>query len=272
MSLLEGDFIESERCRFRRCVEPDTPGAGEVTMWFESLCRDGPGRRQDDLLDWLAEAASLSEIRWFLEQETAAQTGFSDLVPLTLLRMPALLKRRMGSHYGNELGRGHAMRAYGRLIDGLAVDLNLERKIEQTVWECLALSNLLLGLASNRRYAYHAVGALGAVELTAPARTAAVAAALERLGLASQPPRRLAAPHTGAAADRARPWGTNLIQAVLEQDPAARQSIAEGASMYLLADARCLTRYRRALLPASASANFSLRLEHRSARIPGPFR
>jgi hypothetical protein len=38
-------------------------------------------------------------------------------------------------------------------------------------------------LATNRRYAFHSVGALGAIEMTAPDRAEAVAKGLARLGL-----------------------------------------------------------------------------------------
>ena len=53
-------------------------------------------------------------------------------------------------------------------------ELGLTPEVENTVWEALALSNLMVALASNRRYAYQAVGALGAIEMTAPGRVALV--------------------------------------------------------------------------------------------------
>eukprot|EP01036_Dinobryon_divergens_P060900 gene60901-81204_t len=55
-------------------------------------------------------------------------------------------------------------------------ELELHPAIDTTVWESLALANTMVGLATTRRYAYHAVGALGVIELTAPGRVKQVAA------------------------------------------------------------------------------------------------
>ena len=40
----------------------------------------------------------------------------------------------------------------------------------------------MTAMATRRDYAWHSLGALGAIELTAPARSAAVANGLKRLG------------------------------------------------------------------------------------------
>jgi hypothetical protein len=60
---------------------------------------------------------------------------------------------------------------------------SLKPRVETTVWESLALANTTAGLAANRRYAYHAIGALGVIEMTAPERAGATAAGLKRLGV-----------------------------------------------------------------------------------------
>ena len=48
--------------------------------------------------------------------------------------------------------------------------MDVEPVLETTVWEALALGNMMIGLAANRYYAYQAIGALGVIELTAPGR------------------------------------------------------------------------------------------------------
>src|SRR3712207_8864291 len=37
---------------------------------------------------WIAEEASLEEMRWFLEQEAAGEAGFDDLVAMTQVKFP----------------------------------------------------------------------------------------------------------------------------------------------------------------------------------------
>ena len=61
--------------------------------------------------------------------------------------------------------------------------LDLDTRIENTVWESLALANAMTAMASSRHYAWHSVGALGVIELTAPDRSAHTARGLRRIGL-----------------------------------------------------------------------------------------
>ena len=59
-------------------------------------------------------------------------------------------------------------------------------KIETTLAPSLALGNTMAALATNRAYAYHALGALGVIELTAPGRAAQVSEALRRLRVSAK--------------------------------------------------------------------------------------
>ncbi len=68
------------------------------------------------------------------------------------------------------MGRGNAKGMHGPMLEHLARRLGLKPAVETTVWEALALANTMAGLAANRRYAYHSVGALGVIEQTAPGR------------------------------------------------------------------------------------------------------
>ena len=81
------------------------------------------------------------------------------------------------------MGRGKPKGMHGPLLETLAARLGLEPRVETTVWEALALANTMAGLAANRRYAFHSIGALGVIEMTAPSASAAVAAGLKRLGV-----------------------------------------------------------------------------------------
>src|SRR4051812_37450076 len=75
---------------------PDQPAA--FVKWFENLKEIGPGQG-DPLFPWLAERASYSQTRWFLQQEVAGGAGVFDLGG-----------RRPGEKTGraqNEKGRRH---------------------------------------------------------------------------------------------------------------------------------------------------------------------
>lgn len=213
--------------------------------WFECLKENGPGQR-DPLFPWLAECAGDDEMRWFLEQEVAGEAGFDDLVALTQVKLPKRPKLELARNYWDEMGRGNAKGMHGPMLEKLAQALALAPSPEKTVWESLALANTMAGLAANRCYAYHAVGALGVVELTAPGRSAYVATGLRRLGV---PPaaRHYFELHAVLDVKHSAAWNDEAILPLVAENPRLATAIAEGALMRLTCGARCFTRYRDVL-------------------------
>ncbi len=117
---------------------------------------------------------------------------------------------------------------------------------DEPVWEVLALANLMTALGSNPRYAFQSIGALGALELTAPGRAVYVNAGLKRLGISGAAQRYFA---LQANLDRrhAAAWNREVLGPLIAADPAVAEPIAEGALLRLEAGARCFERYRKSL-------------------------
>jgi len=180
---LELEFLASAREEIARRASEAPAGLEDFMAWFERLRDTGPGQH-DPLFDWLATEATLDQFRWFLRQEVAGEAGFDDLVALTQLKMPTRVKLELARNYWDEMGRGTESAMHGPMLHRLDVALELDHSIPP-VPEALALANLLAGLAFNRAYAFHSVGALGVVELTAPDRARLVNIGLKRLGVAA---------------------------------------------------------------------------------------
>jgi hypothetical protein len=245
-AIVEGDFLERERLRaIPRAKSAPLSASGFVT-WFEALGQDGPGQN-DSLFPWLAREATMDQMKWFLTQEIAGEAGFEDLTALTQVRFPVRPKLELARNYWDEMGRGAQKGMHGPLLETLAIRLGLRPRIETTVWESLALANTMAGLASNRRYAYHSIGALGAIELTAPARAEAVAAGLKRLGVPSGD-RHYFDLHSILDVKHSLAWNAEVIHPLVEQMPHVARAIAEGALMRLECGRRCFERYRRELV------------------------
>src|SRR5690606_19047067 len=102
------------------------------------------------------------------------------------------------------------------------------------------------GLASNRRYAWHSFGALGAVELTAPTRAVKVVQALERVGLEGDALQYFKL-HSTIDLAHWRGWRDEALIPLLREQPHLAQHIAEGALMRLEAGRRSFARYKREL-------------------------
>ncbi len=101
-------------------------------------------------------------------------------------------------------------------------------------------------MATTRRYAWHSVGALGVIELTAPSRSAPTAAALRRIGL-SQRERRYFDLHAVLDVKHSADWNCEVIAPLVAEDPRRAAAIAEGALIRLRCGARCFDRYRSEL-------------------------
>ena len=123
-------------------------------------------------------------MRWFLTQEVAGEAGFDDLLALTQVKMPVQAKLEMARNFWDEMGRGDSKGMHGPHAGaaGAAISTSIRRR-KRSCRNRLALGNMMVGLARNRRYAFQSIGALGVIEMTAPTRAGYVDRALA-------PPRR----------------------------------------------------------------------------------
>jgi hypothetical protein len=242
MRLKEGDFLETERKAVQSAARQVPEDADEFLLWFERLRECGSGQG-DPLFPWLAIEASLSDMRWFLQQEAAGEAGFDDLVALTQIKLPARAKLEMARNYWDEMGRGRERGMHGPMLTAVVAALNLKPSIGNTIWQSLALANLMVGLAANRRYAYQAIGALGVIEMTAPGRVAYINAGLKRLGIPVNG-RKYFQLHATLDIRHSRTWNDEVIYPLVAADARTARPIAEGALMRLNSGARCFQRYR----------------------------
>jgi hypothetical protein len=241
---IEHRFVESERAEVASIVANVPRDATEFVAWFESLEQSGPGQH-DPLFAWLAESASYEQMCWFLSQEMAGEAGFDDLVALTQVKLPARPKLELARNYWDEMGQGSAGGMHGPMLSRLAGALRLHDRGD-TVWESLALGNLMVALATERHYAYQSVGALGVIELTAPGRAKLVNAGLKRLGVRGAA-RRYFALHATLDVRHSAAWNVEVLAPLVQETPEVAGCIAEGALLRLRAGARCFERYRREL-------------------------
>ncbi|OYW45637.1 MAG: hypothetical protein B7Z08_05245 [Sphingomonadales bacterium 32-68-7] len=242
MQRLEGGFLEELRAEVldeAAAVPTDVEG---FIAWFEGLQQTGPGQG-DPLFPWIAETASKDELRWFLEQEAAGEAGFDDLVAMTQVKLPTLPKLELARNYWDEMGHGQLAGMHGPMLDALVETLQLRPTIERTVWESLALANAMTAMAASRRYAWHSVGALGVIELTAPGRSACTAAGLRRVGLRGRE-RKYFTLHAVLDVKHSEDWNREAIRPAVAEDPRRATAMAEGALIRLKCGERCFARYR----------------------------
>jgi hypothetical protein len=249
---LETGMLELERAfldRLREDVRIEAAAAptnaSGFVAWFEGLKQSGPGQG-DALFPWLADQADLESMRWYLRQEAAGEAGFDDLTAYTQVKLPRRIKLELARNYWDEMGRGTAKGMHGPMLQKLVDALAITPTIEGTVWESLALANAMTAMATRRDFAWHALGALGVIELTAPDRSSAVAAGLRRLGVSGKD-RLYFELHATLDVRHSEAWNREAIGPAVAEDPRRATAIAEGALIRLQCGERCFERYRQQL-------------------------
>ena len=251
MLRLERGFLLELRDEVREEAAAAPRDAEAFIAWFEDLKEVGPGQG-DALFPWLAEQASRDELRWFFEQEAAGEAGFDDLVAYTQVKLPTAAKLELARNYWDEMGRGTRAGMHGPMLDALVETLAVDPTIETTVWQSLALANAMTAMATHRDFAWHSIGALGVIELTAPGRSALVAKGLRRIGLSDRE-RRYFDLHAVLDVKHSADWNREALRPLVEEDPRRAVAIAEGALMRLRCGERCFHRYRQQLWEAGPS-------------------
>ena len=242
MMRLEGHLIEELRAAVAAEARKAPSGPRDFVAWFEALHADGPGQG-DPLFPWLAERASLDQLRWYLMQEAAGEAGFEDLVAYTQVKLSQQAKLELARNYWDEMGRGNPKGMHGPMLQVLVDHLEIVPAIETSVWESLALANVMTALATTRRYAWHSIGALGVIELTAPGRSAFVAQGLRRLGISGRE-RHYFDLHAVLDVKHSAEWNREVLAPLVSEEPARAMAIAEGALIRLECGKRCFERYR----------------------------
>jgi hypothetical protein len=237
-------FVESQR----KAIAPLTPDIPDdvdgFIAWFERLKHGGPGQG-DPLFPWLADHASLEQMTWFLSQEVAGEAGFEDLLAITQMKIPVQAKLEMARNFWDEMGRGAAKGMHGPMLGRLADHFGIAPTPDTVIAESLALGNTMIALASHRRYAFHSVGALGVIEMTAPTRAGYVNAGLRRLGVPAKK-RHYFALHAVLDVKHSQAWNREVLRSLVAEDSRRARAIGEGAVMRLWHGARTFERYRQA--------------------------
>jgi hypothetical protein len=242
VGLAESRYVEAARREVAPLLAdvPEEPDA--FISWYEKLQAKGPGQN-DPLFPWLEQFCTLEQMKWFLFQEVAGEAGFDDLLAMTQVKMSVRPKLEMARNYWDEMGRGQEKGMHGPLLERLSDHLDLHPTPAAVVPEALALGNTMIALARHRHYAFQSVGALGAIEMTAPWRAELVNKGLKRLRIPTRK-RLYFAVHAVLDVKHSEEWNREVLWPLVEEDPTRARPIAEGAILRLWHGAKCFDRYR----------------------------
>jgi heme oxygenase-like protein len=235
-------FVEALRKATAPMTKSIPADADGFIQWFEELRERGPGQN-DPLFPWLATEATREQMSWFILQEVAGEAGFEDLLALTQIKTSVQAKLEMARNFWDEMGRGLGKGMHGPMLARLSGYFKLSPSPETVVPESLALGNTMIALAKHRRYAFHSIGALGAIEMTAPTRAGYVNGGLKRLGIPAKQ-RHYFAVHAVLDVKHSEAWNREILRPLVAEDPRRARALGEGAIMRLWHGARTFDRYR----------------------------
>jgi hypothetical protein len=239
----ESEFVEALRRRIGPLVADIPQDVDGFIAWYERLREAGPGQG-DPLFPWLASHATHEQMKWFLHQEVAGEAGFEDLLAMTQVKVSEPAKLEMARNYWDEMGRGSPKGMHGPMLARLADYFAIAPTPETVVPEALALGNTMVALARHRRYAFHSIGALGVIEMTAPTRAGYVNEGLRRLRVPAKK-RHYFAVHAILDVKHSEAWNREVLRPLVAENPKCARAIGEGAIMRLWHGARCFERYRQ---------------------------
>jgi hypothetical protein len=180
--------------------------------------------------DWVADEATLDEVRAYLTLEGGPDGGFDDLVAVCQIGIEGEPKVELATNYWDEMGRGSLDEVHTELHRQMVEALGLVA-VDRRDQPVEALERSLLGstLATNRALQPELVGALGLLELQAGPRCRRVVKGLERLGCSGDA---LAFYEEHAVADprHGKDWLDHVVGPLAERFPDWAPRIVTGAA------------------------------------------
>ena len=168
---------------------------------------------------WVAEEASLDELREFLAIEGGPDAGFDDLVAACQIGLSGAPKMELARNYWDEMGNGNPAEVHTELHRQMADIVGIPT-VEREALPVAALQRAALGglLATNRWLQPEMIGALGLTELQAGPRCRLVLAGFARLGL-PEAAQRFYSVHADVDPRHGKDWLDNAIAPLAKQSP-----------------------------------------------------
>lgn len=224
--------------------------------------------------DWIADEATLDEVRAYLSLEGGPDGGFDDLVALCQVGIDGEAKVELATNYWDEMGRGDIPAVHTELHHRMASALDLVT-VDRRDQPVEALERSLLGstLATNRAFQPEMIGALGLLELQAGPRCRRVVKGLKRLGCGDDA---LAFYEEHAVADprHGKDWLDHVVGPLAARFPEWGPRIVTGArwrshmngQFFAMADARGTVTAPVSTVAAAAAPAGGAVVAHRSPR------
>lgn len=231
----EDAFIDMAEC-------PDVSrGGAEFVRGLKVLVRAHPANRHPFYIEFLPETASVSDIAYYLTQESALDPRFDDFIALMQIGMAVGPKLELAANYWDEMGNGAQARVHTVMFDEALNEVGatpqyIEKNLSASALECGNLSALL---ALRKPLVYRAIGSFAVTEFLFPRRCSQLLEAWQRNALSAHGIE-YHREHIGIDARHASGFFRNVIIPLVEDKPEIAPEVYWGALARLNSSQRYL--------------------------------
>ncbi|UQY44051.1 iron-containing redox enzyme family protein [Erwinia sp. PK3-005] len=200
------------------------------TLWSEHRSAAHP------LYDYLANQATINQLRYFFKSDSALNLVFFDLIAMAMIGSRQEVRGELSRNMWDESGMGSDSHThttlYRDLLERNAIEAASDDYAHLLTWQGLAGYNLFLLSGLNRQHYYKLIGALAMTELLDPSQYEKLVFAGKRLGLTDRD-LHYYAEHISVDVVHADGWLNNVILPVVKKTPEAMREIWLGANLRL---------------------------------------
>jgi len=219
---------------------PGDGGAGFV-RGLKRLIREHPANRHPFYISYLPDRADVSDLAFYLSQESALDPRFDDFIALMQIGMAVGPKLELASNYWDEMGNGAKPRVHTVMFQNALDEVGATRQYiaERQMVEAVVCGNLAALLVLRRPLIYRAVGCFAVTEFLFPRRCSQLLQAWRRNGLSTEGVE-YHREHVGIDARHASGFFSNVIVPLVDKNPDIGPEIYWGAMARLNSSQRYL--------------------------------
>lgn len=252
--LLEQAFIGSLDRDVAALIPADIP-AERYADWLRDFIAVHPAANHQAYTGYLAEKASLADIRFYLVQESAIDANTDDFLASLQVGAPHAAKLEIAANFWDEMGEGDHNLLHSDLFKNAlrSFDISDDETNDALTLDALVCGNLQTMLSLRRELFHRGVGYFAATEQLVPDRFKALKKGWDRVGL-PQKGAEYHLLHIEVDAHHTQRWYRDVIAPLAQESAAARRHMLVGALYRLLTSERYLNGLETLFQTKKASA------------------
>ncbi len=177
----EDDFIDMSNCP-AISVNFDE---NDFISHLKKVIREHDANLHPFYEDFLPNQASVSDISFYLAQETLQDPRFDDFIAYLQIGLPVEMKLELAANYWDEMGNGIKSQVHTVMFDETIAKLGFSKDFAQQnlTQDGLQCGNLSALLVLRRNFLFRAIGYFATIEYLFPQRCLSLITAWNRLGL-----------------------------------------------------------------------------------------